>query len=327
MSTMFIFPGQGAQYQGIGSDLYEHYLSAKAVYEQASEVLGYDMAELSFQGPEEKLTLTRYTQPVLLTHHMACLTVFKELNNDSLQAAVTAGHSLGEYSALVAAGALSFTDALKLVQKRGEYMGEYGAGEMLALPLELDEAQILAEQHYCAVAGCNLKDQTVVGGLAEDLDQLMATVSERYPRKRPVRLKTEGAFHTYYMVKAAQAYRAELDQAEINMTDIQVLSNYSGDFHSQNSAQTSAAVRTALFFQLFYPVLWLRCLETAFESGITRVIEFGGGIGKGVTPAEKRPNLESMIKKAQRGTAYSVEYYAAINQATIVESVAAVEQV
>jgi [acyl-carrier-protein] S-malonyltransferase len=310
---MFIFPGQGSQYQGIGSDIHQNFACARAVYEQASTVLGYDIAELSFQGPDEKITLTRYTQPILLTHHIACLEVFKELSGGQIQPTMTAGHSLGEYSALVAAGALSFTGALKLVQKRGEFMGEYGAGEMLALPLTLEEAQSLAEKHYCAVAGCNLKDQTVVGGLPDDLDSLAAEVSERYPKKRPVRLKTEGAFHTYYMVTAAQQFRAELDQIDFNLDRIQVLSNYTGDFHTTDAA----AVRTRLFFQLFHPVLWLKCLETAFTSGIDQVIEFGGGIGNGTTPAEKRPNLESMIKKAQRGTEFAVAYQAAINLETL----------
>ena len=313
---MFIFPGQGSQYQGIGSDIYEKYACARAVYDKASEVLGYDLAELSFLGPDEKITLTRYTQPVLLTHHIACLAVFKELNAGKIQPAVTAGHSLGEYSALVAAGALSFENALTLVQKRGEFMGEYGAGEMLALPLELEEAQRLAEKHYCAVAGCNLKDQTVIGGLPADLDTLSVEVNELYPRKRPVRLKTEGAFHTYYMVTAAQHFRSVLDQTAFSLSEIgdtQVLSNYSGEFH----AYDAAAVRTRLFFQLFHPVLWLKCLETAFASGIDRVIEFGGGIGTGATPTEKRPNLESMIKKAQRGTDFNVAYSAAINLETI----------
>lgn len=306
---MFIFPGQGSQYQGIGSDIHQHYACAKAIYQRASEVVGYDIAELSFQGPDDKITLTRYTQPILLTHHIACLEVFKELSGGAVQASACAGHSLGEYSALVAADALRFEDALRLVQKRGELMGEHGSGEMLALPLALDEAQSLAEKHFCAVAGCNLKDQTVVGGLADDLDSLSSEVSELYPRKRPVRLKTEGAFHTYYMVKAAQQFRAELDQVDFQLGDTQVLSNYTGTFH----AKDAASIRTRLFFQLFHPVLWLNCLQTAFTDGVDQVIEFGGGIGKGTSPAEKRANLESIIKKSQRGTDFNVAYLAAIN--------------
>lgn len=315
-SLMFIFPGQGAQYAGIGSDLHREYASVRRIYATAGEVLGNDIAELSFQGPEDTLKLTRHTQPVLLTHHVACLTVFRELTDDAVQPNVTAGHSLGEYSALVAAGVLSFEDALRLVQKRGELMGELGAGEMSALPLELDEAQALAEKHYCAVAGLNLRDQTVVGGLPADLDRLEAELTETQPRKRPVRLKTEGAFHTYYMVAAAREFRPVLETAEFRPGDARVLSarvlsNYTGGFHDP------AAIRTRLFFQLFHPVRWLNNLNTALASGVTRIVEFGGGIGKGESPAEKRPNLESIVKKAQRGTDYSAEYHAAINLETL----------
>lgn len=310
-SLMFIFPGQGAQYAGIGSDLHREYESVRRVYATASEVLGHDIAELSFQGPEETLKLTRHTQPVLLTHHVACLTVFRELTDGAVRPAVTAGHSLGEYSALVAAGVLSFEDALRVVHKRGELMGELGAGEMSALPLELAEARALAEKHYCAVAGLNLRDQTVVGGMPADLDRLEAELTETQPRKRPVRLKTEGAFHTYYMVAAAREFRPVLETAEFHPGEARVLSNYTGGFHDP------AAIRTRLFFQLFHPVRWLDNLHTAMESGVTRIVEFGGGIGKGETPADKRPNLESIVKKAQRGTDHSAEYHAAINLETL----------
>lgn len=132
--TLYVFPGQGSQYQGMGSDLCSEYEVARKIYTQASDVLGYDIAELSFHGPDEKLNLTQYTQPALLTHSIACLEIFKDLTDDRLQPAMTAGHSLGEYSALVAAKALSFESALKLVQKRGELMGAHGEGEMTAFP-------------------------------------------------------------------------------------------------------------------------------------------------------------------------------------------------
>jgi [acyl-carrier-protein] S-malonyltransferase len=322
---LFLFPGQGAQYAGIGSDIHREYASARQVYTTASEMLGYDIAELSFNGPEDQLKLTRYTQPVLLTHHIACLTVFRELTDNQVHPQLSGGHSLGEYSALVAAGVLDFTTALRLVQKRGELMGEFGAGEMSALPLELSDAQPLAEKHYCAVAGLNLKDQTVVGGLPADLDRLEAELAETQPRKRPVRLKTEGAFHTYYMMNAARKYRAVLETAEFQPGSVQVLSNYTGGIHTADPD----AIRTRLFFQLFHPVRWVDNLHTALASGVTRIIEFGGGIGKGETPAEKRPNLEGMIKKIQRkiqrGTEYAAKYHAAINQATLTTTAEALQ--
>ena len=133
---IFIFPGQGSQYPGIGSDLHAAFDSARQVYEQASDVLGYNMARLSFEDPDAQINLTRYTQPVLLTHHIACLQVYRELAGEPMQPVAAGGHSLGEYSALVTAGALSFEDALRLVAKRGELMGTHGEGEMAALTVD-----------------------------------------------------------------------------------------------------------------------------------------------------------------------------------------------
>ena len=121
---LFVFPGQGSQYKGMGSDLCNEYPVAANIYQQAGEVLGYDIAELSFNDPEEKLHKTRYTQPALLTHSIACLEVFRDLTDDRLKPVMAAGHSLGEYSALVAAGALAFPDAVDLVHRRGKYMQE-----------------------------------------------------------------------------------------------------------------------------------------------------------------------------------------------------------
>ena len=307
---LFAFPGQGSQYKGMGSDLYHQYEVAKRVYQKASETLGYDIAELSFNDPEDKLNLTQYTQPALLTHSIASLEVFKDLTGDRVQPVMAAGHSLGEYSALVAAGALSFEGALKLVQNRGELMGTHGEGEMTAFPMDLDTIRPIAERHHCAVAGCNLPQQTVIAGRAEDLELVENEVLEHFPRKRPVRLKTEGAFHTYYMVKAARHYRQVLDTAEFSLTDVQVLSNFTGGFHVSDPAD----IRARLFFQLFNPVLWHENLKTAFASGVDVIFEFGGGIGKGTEPQDKRPNLEGMIKKALRNTDFEVQYLAAINQ-------------
>jgi [acyl-carrier-protein] S-malonyltransferase len=306
---LFVFPGQGSQYIGMGSDLFNDYAAARRVYEQASSVLGYDVAALSFHGPAEQLHQTRFTQPVLLTHSIACLAVFMDLTDGLLLPAVTAGHSLGEYSALVAAKALGFDDALKLVQKRGELMGTYGQGEMSAFPLDVDSIRPIAERHYCAVAGCNLPDQTVIGGRDEDLGRVEEEVQKRFERKRPVRLKTEGAFHTYYMAEAALHYRSVLESAVFEMSDVRVLSNFTGAYHQADPAD----IRAGLFFQLFHPVLWHSNLQTAFADGVSLIIEFGGGIGSASEPDGKRPNLEGMIKKTLRGCEREALYLAAIN--------------
>jgi [acyl-carrier-protein] S-malonyltransferase len=293
----------------MGSDIYHQYAAARDIYEQASGVLGYDIAEQSFKDPQEQLNQTRFTQAALLTHSIACLEVFRDLTDDRLRPTTTAGHSLGEYSALVAANALSFENALKLVQKRGELMGTHGEGEMSAFPLDIETIRPIAEHYHCAVAGCNLPEQTVIGGRGEDLALVEQEVQQRFRRKRPVRLKTEGAFHTYYMVKAAQHYRPVLEAAAFDPSEIRVLSNFSGGYHEPDPV----AIRARLFFQLFHPVLWYSNLQTAFADGINTVIEFGGGIGGTNEPDSKRPNLEGMTKKTLRACNHEALYLAVIN--------------
>jgi [acyl-carrier-protein] S-malonyltransferase len=242
------------------------------------------------------------------------------LTGGGVRPVLAAGHSLGEYSALVAAGALGFEDALRLVQQRGALMGEHGEGEMSAFPLDVETLRPLAERHHCAIAGCNLPDQTVVGGRGDDLDALEIEVGAQFARKRPVRLKTEGAFHTYYMVEAARRYREVLAGVEFNLSGVRVLSNFTGGFHDPDPVD----IRARLFFQLFHPVLWHANLQAAFAAGATRIFEFGGGIGPAEEPDGKRPNLEGMVKKSLRGSTREVTYQAAINSATLAAAAASV---
>jgi len=179
---------------------------------------------------------------------------------------------------------------------------------MTAFPLDIDTVRPIAERFHCAVAGCNLPEQTVIGGRVDDLARVEANVAEAFPRKRAVRLKTEGAFHTYYMVTAARHYRFVLQEASFSTPDIRVLSNFTGGFHDSDAE----SMRSRLFFQLFHPVLWHANLQIALGAGVSRVIEFGGGIGPGEADA-KRPNLEGIIKKAMRGLEPAPDYLAAIN--------------
>ncbi|RLB66668.1 MAG: malonyl CoA-acyl carrier protein transacylase [Deltaproteobacteria bacterium] len=311
--VMFVFPGQGSQYRGMGSDIHSEYSVARDVYAESSEVLGYDMAKLSFEDPEDEIGLTRYTQPALLTHSVACLRVFEELTGGAIQPLMAAGHSLGEYSALVSSGSLLLSDALRLVQKRGELMGKHGTGGMLALTIDVETARPIADRFYCQVGGCNLPEQTVVGGREDDLEALAAYVAENYPRKRAIPLATEGAFHTYFMVKAAQLFREVLDETNFNTPNCQVLANYTGNIHEPDAK----GIRSRLFFQLFSPVKWVGCLRTAMEQNVDTFIEFGGGLGSSEDPAEKRPNLESIIKKTMRARKFEADYFASINCGTL----------
>ncbi|HZF29309.1 MAG TPA: ACP S-malonyltransferase [Gammaproteobacteria bacterium] len=308
---LFLFPGQGSQYRGMGSDLVDEFSAVRDLYARASAIVGYDMAELSFRDPREELGRTRFTQPALLTHHVACLEAFKSLVGDRVRPQLAAGHSLGEYTALVMAGALTFEAALKLVKRRGELMSELGRGGMLATTLDLPTATALAEKHFCGIGGWNLQDQTVVAGDNPDLDALGADLAAA-GKRAGVRLNTEGAFHTYLMVGAAQQFRPELERTEFGSLAIGVPSNFTGKLH-----EPGAAIRSRLFFQLFNPVRWVDCMNLAIDLGIDTVVELGGGIGKGEGPAGKRPNLESIVKKSWKGREAPVQHLAAINAASI----------
>ncbi|RZV38378.1 MAG: ACP S-malonyltransferase [Chromatiales bacterium] len=315
MNILYVFPGQGSQYEGMGRDLCEAHAIARDIYDRANDVLGYDIKDISFNNPGDELNLTRNTQPALLTHHIACLEVFRDQTADAVQPTMAAGHSLGEYSALVAANAMTFETALRLVQTRGALMGEHGQGEMTAFMLALDDIKPLAEELNCAISACNQPKQTVVGGSSADLEMLEARVADAFPRGRAIRLKTEGAFHTFYMDKAADLFREALADAEMQVPGIRVLSNYTGGFHGDDVDE----IRERLYFQLKHPVMWDANLMAALGEGVDRIYEFGGGIGPGEA-TEKRPNLEGMIKKARRAAGSEAEYTAAINRQTIDEA-------
>ena len=318
----YIFPGQGSQYRGMGSDLVDEFPVARDIFARASDVVGYDMAELCFEDPRGELDRTRFTQPALLTHEIACSEALGSLVGSAASPAVAAGHSLGEYTALVCAGALTFEDAIRLVSERGRLMGELGTGSMLATTLDRETATALADRHFCEIAGCNLPDQTVIAGRGQDLAALTEDMPCTHPRKRAIPLNTEGAFHSYFMVQAAQEFRGVLEATHFAGLQVDVPSNYTGTLH----VDAPEAIRSRLFFQLFNPVLWVDCMRVTIESGADTIVELGGGIGKGDEPASKRPNLGSIVLKSLKSAGAQAKYLPAINAAGIREAAQYIEQ-
>ncbi len=310
---LFVFPGQGAQYRGIGRDLIDAYSSVREIYESASSVLGYDIVSVSCDNLSDKIHQTRFTQPALLTHAYACWSVFRELTQNRIIPAFACGHSLGEYGALVAAESLTFSAALALVSSRGRLMGQNGGGEMLALPLSEADLAPYLESSPCQIAACNLPEQTVIGGWPAELDELQGRLTAAFPTKAGVRLKTEGAFHTSHMRPAAEQFLEVLNQTEFSRPQLPAGANVTGKFHEDDVA----SIRNNLYLQLFAPVRWHENLMTAAASGVDAVIEFGGGLGEGSDPATKRPNLAGMIARAYRRVKPRPKYYAVINQSTL----------
>ena len=315
-NVMFIFPGQGSQYKGMGTDLIKKSKSVLEIYNKASSVLGYDISELSFRDKNDEINLTQYTQPVLMTHQIACYEFFRELYEGAINPMLLAGHSLGEYTALVVSGSITFEQGISIVSKRGELMGKHGSGSMLAMPFEREATADIIDESNCEIATVNQIKQTVVGGTDSDIERLQEQLTNDYPKKRTVKLKTEGAFHTSLMMKAADEFKEYLQEIEFRAMNIPVLSNYSSEIHKLDGSESEEL----LYNQLYKPVNWLGCMHKAAEMEVHSVSEFGGGIGDGNDPNEKRPNLEGITKKNFRSLQSTVNYFPAINASTITDT-------
>ncbi len=267
-----LFPGQGSQAVGMGADLYETYESARAVYERAEQVLELPIKQLSFEGPEDELRQTRYTQPALVVHSMAALACL-----GNIAPVLAAGHSLGEYSALYAAGSLDFDSTLRLVKRRGALMfaeGERNPGTMAAIiGLESSAVEALCREVPGTVVPANYNEpkQTVISGEVEAV-KAAAELARTRGALKAVLLPVSGAFHSPLLRESAAEFAEYLGGFEVRTPSFPVIANVTG------LAQTTAAeVRENLSRQLTSPVRWTETIITARKSGCHGFLEVGPG--------------------------------------------------
>ncbi|MGI8468599.1 MAG: ACP S-malonyltransferase [Pyrinomonadaceae bacterium] len=273
----FVFPGQGSQAVGMGKDLYDNFAASKQVFQEADDALGFSLSELCFAGNEADLQLTANTQPAILTTSIAAYRAMESAGFPNPD--FVAGHSLGEYSALVTAGALSFADAVKTVRRRGTYMQEavpFGTGAMAAI-LGLDLPAIekvcaeVSERFICSPANINSPSQIVIAGDAEGIDQAIE-LSKTRGAKRAIKLNVSAPFHCALMFPAQE--KLEKDLREINFSDLKftVIENVSA------KANTSGErAREALTEQVSSPVRWAESVENLILKGVDTFVEVGAG--------------------------------------------------
>lgn len=273
----FLFPGQGSQTVGMGQALAAKDQSVSETFKKADEVLGESLSSLIFEGPQEKLTLTTNAQPALLTTSIAVLNYFSQFG---IKPDYTAGHSLGEYSALVASGALSFEDAVYAVRKRGEFMEEAvpnGEGTMAAV-LGMDREKLMdvtetvsAEGYPVQLANLNCPGQIVISGSRKGVEEASAKAKEG-GAKRVIPLDVSGPFHSSLMKPAAERFEAVLDSISLNNANVPVIGNVTAEPMSD-----AAEIKKRLIEQLYSPVLWEDSVAKMLELGVDTFIEIGPG--------------------------------------------------
>ena len=272
----FVFPGQGAQKVGMGKDFYDNYDVAKKMFKEADEALGYSIMKMCFEGPEEDLKLTANTQPAILTISCIANEILKE---NGIQPEITGGHSLGEYSALVAAGVLNFQDAVALVHKRGSYMQEavpVGEGGMAAIiGVDRDKIvevcqQVSAESPVQAV-NFNCPGQIVIAGATKGVELAVEELKAAGVKKAVI-LPVSAPFHSTLMKPAAEKLAVELDKVTISDAKIPVVANVSAEILTK-----AEDIKASLVAQAASPVLWEDCVARMKEFGADVLLEAGPG--------------------------------------------------
>ncbi len=280
MKTAFLFPGQGAQTVGMGQDFADAFPQSAQVFEKANNIVGYDLSGICFNGPQDKLNSTTVSQPAIF---VISAVILDRLRSDPATADiipdVTAGLSLGEYTALYAAGAISFDDALVLVQKRGNAMqaaAEASKGSMVTI-IGLDEEKVdqlclqaVVQDGFLLPVNFNCPGQIVISGDIESC-RIAADLAPQFGAIKAVSLKVAGAFHTDLMTPAADLLKEALDTARITQpADVKIIANIDADYYNGPDY-----IRRGLAKQLVQPILWQKCMEKLLDDGVRKFYEIG----------------------------------------------------
>lgn len=292
MKIGFLFPGQGAQSIGMGKDLYENYQEVRDIYENVHKITGVDIKKITFDGTEQELSKTQNTQIAVLT---MSLSILKLLEKKGINAEISAGLSLGEYTALIYSKCISFEDGVKLVKKRGEYMqnllpeGDWAMAAILGLEDEkVEEVCKKVVDGFVVPVNYNTQGQVVISGEKTAVEQAEIIAKEMGAKKVRI-LKTSGPFHTKKLIEASNALRKDLEKININKFKTKVVKNINGDIYKDEEN-----IKDILAEHMISPVKFSKCLETMLKMGIDTFVEIGPG--KTLSGFVKRIKTEKEIK-------------------------------
>ena len=292
MKIGFLFPGQGAQSIGMGKDLYENYQEVRDIYENVHKITGVDIKKITFDGTEQELSKTQNTQIAVLTNSLAIL---KLLEKKGINAEISAGLSLGEYTALIYSKCISFEDGVKLVKKRGEYMqnllpeGDWAMAAILGLEDEkVEEVCKKVVDGFVVPVNYNTQGQVVISGEKTAVEQAEIIAKEMGAKKVRI-LKTSGPFHTKKLIEASNALRKDLEKININKFKTKVVKNINGDIYKDEEN-----IKDILAEHMISPVKFSKSLETILKMEIDTFVEIGPG--KTLSGFVKRMKTEKEIK-------------------------------